>query len=201
MNRYKIVYTFLFFIVLNSVYGQELLSLKQLDSTYTYTSLKQALENPEMVIKLELKGNKGHISPAELDKFTNLQHLTIKRSNAENIPDNISSIKSLQYLDLSNNAITVIPDDIMNCTNLKILKLGQNEIELIPASIKNLTQLISLDLWNNNISDLPKEMESMKNLKYIDLRVILLSQEKQNELQDRFPWIKMEFSYSCNCSN
>ena len=199
---YKLFYILVLSVIAANPFNtnaQDLLSLTSLDTVRTYKSISEALASPESVIKLNLKGKKNVLSDEELCQFINLQSLKIKKAQLTEVPEVIGSLTQLQVIDLSNNNISEIPIEITSLSNLQILRLGQNEIKTIPPEIKNLQQLKVLDLWSNNIETLPQEMTEMKNLKFIDLRVILFSQENQNKLQDMLPWVKMEFSYSCNC--
>ena len=69
---YKIV--FLAFLFCGKLVAQEkeLLDSAGIEAAYTYMDLKEALEHPEMVIRLELKKQKLKTFPPEIFQFKNL---------------------------------------------------------------------------------------------------------------------------------
>lgn len=198
-KKYAIVLLTLSLIVYPS-YSQHLYSIAELDTIHSFSNLSLAQKTPEKVIKLVLKGKKNETALNDIQQFENLQFLSIKRASISTIPTNIKHLKNLQVLDLGNNKINEIPLHLTLLYNLKILRLGQNEIKQIPSGIRNLDQLIILDLWSNELESIPSELKELKELRFLDLRVIQFNQEKQNTIRDLLPWVKIEFSYSCNCN-
>jgi Leucine-rich repeat (LRR) protein len=85
--------------------------------------------------------------------------------------------------------------------SLQELILNRNELSTLPKEIGKLTNLYLIDLWSNNIDDLPKSMKEMKNLKEVDLRVIDMSNEQKDELQEMLPNVKVHLDKGCDCGN
>lgn len=83
-----------------------------------YTSIDEALKNPELVF-----------------------HLSLTYDNLSVIPDNIRDLKNLETLDLSVNQLTSLPEGIGNLSNLQVIYLGDNNIEELPESFVKLTKL------------------------------------------------------------
>ena len=59
---------------------QPLLDSLTLDTLTAYTSLEEALKNPELVIKLELRKKGLKVFPKEIIQFTNLQYLDLSKN-------------------------------------------------------------------------------------------------------------------------
>ena len=193
----------IYILILSSaslVQAQENFNIAQLDSIPTF-NLESALENPNEVKKITLKGKKTDVSKVNFSQFKNLQVLIIKRNNLETIPENITKCKTIKYLEISNNNIKNIPEKITDLENLMVLRLGQNKIDTIPEFIVKLKNLEILDLWGNEMTTIPPELNEMIKLKLLDLRMIEFSQDKQNHIKDMLPWVQIKFSYSCNCGD
>ena len=184
------------FIVTANVYGQ---SADPMDTTQIYTSLEQALKNPQKVYKLSLRKNKLKKLPPEIITLTNLRFLDLSKNKIVVIPAGIGELKNLQQLILSRNHIETLPKEIGNLKNLKYLNINQNDLMSLPSEMAELENLESLDLWSNNIDAFPQEMRKLKKLKTLDLRVIYMNEEKQKKIQAQFPNTKIYFSNSCKC--
>lgn len=85
--------------------------------------------------------------------------------------------------------------------NLKYLNVNQNELVSLPYSFGELENLEYADMWSNNLEYFPETMKSLKKLKWLDLRNILISKERQDNLQQALPNTKIYFSPPCNCGN
>ncbi|TND01824.1 MAG: hypothetical protein FD123_4200 [Bacteroidetes bacterium] len=178
---------------------QKLLDSLALDTMPGYTSLQEALKEPDKVIKLVLRKQKLKMFPKEILQFTNLQYLDLSKNDLKELPDSIGVLKNLQVLHLSKNEIEYLPKEIGELVNLKILDVNQNELVELPSSIGRLSKLEYLDLWSNNLERFPDTMKELKNLKLMDLRVILMSDELQLRLQQWLPHTKIYFSPNCKC--
>lgn len=172
------------------------LALEQADE---FTNLDSALKSPENVVKLVLRKNKLNEFPKEIFFFPNLQYLDLSKNKIKEIPQEIVKMKNLQKLIISKNNLTSIPHEIGELVNLRELNASQNSIEYVPAEIGKLEKMTHLDLWSNNINKIPEEMELLKNLKYLDLRVILFSDEEQEQIKNLLPNTTIYFSPGCKC--
>jgi len=170
-----------------------------LDTMRAYTSLEEALKNPEKVIKLELRRKKFKSFPMEILKFTNLQYLDLTKNNITELPAEISQLENLQYLSISKNGLEEFPPQIGDLKNLFYLNANQNELTSIPPTIGKLTKLKNLDLWSNNIDRFPDELKDLKSLLVFDLRVILIPDAQQSSIQAMIPHAKVYFSPYCKC--
>ncbi|MBS1647916.1 MAG: leucine-rich repeat domain-containing protein [Bacteroidetes bacterium] len=178
---------------------KELLDSAQLVETYTFMSLTEALEHPEMVIKLELRKQKIKTFPPEIFQFKNLQWLDLGRNQLKEIPDSLYKLNNLQYLDVSRNKLGSLPKEIGKCGNLFYLNANNNDLYFLPPQIGNLENLRMLDLWSNDLSDFPETMQNLKNLTTIDIRGILISDDVVKKLKRMLPHTHVASSPPCNC--
>ena len=178
----------------------QLLSERQLDKEAVITSLTEALKNPEKVYRLDLSKQKLRNLPSSLFTLYNLQELNLGKNKLQSIPPEIGNLTNLQKLDVSRNNLSELPSTIGNLTNLTELIANKNYIYKLPPEIGNLVNLEKLDLWSNIIDTFPTEISKLKdNLKELDLRVVLINEEKQQVIADLLPDTKIFFSKSCNC--
>lgn len=178
-----------------------LLDSLTLDTMQAFTSLKEALKQPDKVVKLVLRKQKLDSFPEAIYQFKNLQYLDLSRNNIREIPDSISRLKNLQVLHLSRNKIEYIPRTIGDLSELRILNINQNELYVIPPQIGRLKKLQVLDLWSNNITVFPDELKDISgNLKVLDLRTILINRETQDRIKAMLPSTKVYFSPPCKCN-
>ncbi len=177
----------------------QLLDSLTLDTLKAYTSIEEALKNPELVVKLELRKKKLKTFPAEILKFINLQYLDLSKNSIKEIPDEIAQLKSLQYLAISKNDLEELTPKIGGLVNLYYLNLNQNELTSLPMEIGKLENLKNLDLWSNNIDKYPTELKNLKNLQVMDLRVIMIPDAEQERVQSLLPHTKIYFSPFCKC--
>ena len=165
-----------------------------------YTDLDSALKNPDKVYKLILRKKKYKTFPKEIARFKNLQYLDISKNNIEEIPSEAVNLDKMQYFYCSRCKLKSLPNFINKWNHLKYINVNQNEIENIPESFCELEELQVADLWDNNLSGFPECMAKLKSLRLMDLRGILINQEKQNYIQARLPYTKIYFSPPCKCS-
>jgi Leucine-rich repeat (LRR) protein len=176
-----------------------LLDSLTLDTLYAYTSIEEALKNPEKVIKLELRKKKLKTFPKEIFQFKNLQYLDLSKNDIKEIPAEISTLKNLQYFAISKNSLEALPPEMGELTNLYSLNANQNELTAIPYQIGKLNKLKYMDLWSNNIESFPNELKNLTSLKMLDLRVILIPDAEQDRIQAMLPKTKVYFSPFCKC--
>lgn len=197
---FKINFLLLLFFYSGKLFSQTvLLDSLTLDTMYAYTSLEEALKNPEKVIKLELRRKKLKSFPMDILKFPNLQYLDLTKNNIKELPAEISELKNLQYFSISKNVLQEFPPQIGELSNLFYLNANQNELTSIPPTFGKLTKLKNLDLWSNNIDSFPEELKYLKSLLVLDLRVILIPDAQQSAIQAMVPHAKVYFSPYCKC--
>jgi Leucine-rich repeat (LRR) protein len=165
-----------------------------------YTSMEDALTNPDGVKILDLHKKKLEEFPVEIFKFKNLEELNLAKNKIKIIPPEIKSLTKIKILNLSRNKLTVFPAELCALTNLDSLIINENEITELPKEIKNLQKLSYFDMWGNYVTVFPDEISQLKNtLKVLDLRVIGINEKGQEEISQLLPYTKIYFSTSCNC--
>jgi Leucine-rich repeat (LRR) protein len=210
MNCYKMSFNlkllsksipfFLFFVLQATIAKSQLLDSLALESTYTYTSIKEAMKDPSAVVRLELKKSKLKNFPQEIFQMKNLQYLDISKNSIREIPDSLEFFENLQYFNASKNKLSSIPQSIGKLKSLKWLIWNNNDISIIPFQIGNLEELQYLDLWNNDLSVFPESMSKMKKLRTFDLRHILLNEQEQSRLHELLPNTVIYMDRPCNCN-
>jgi len=205
----KIVLVFLsIFLVVGSSYGQS--EPEPNMNTRTFTSLKNALKNPEIVTRIDLSNQEVQLTDAVLKQFKNIEFLSLKNDNLQEVPHGIMYLKKLKVLDLSGNEIEKLPRFLKKLTNLeeiylndeknldvdqsigiltklpklKSLHLEGDHLKVIPKRVSKLNFLESLYLTNNDIKELPRNIKLPKNLKLIDLKMNEIG--KQIDKENRF---------------
>lgn len=192
--------TGMLFLFSQAMFAQtELLDSITLDRTFVYTSIEEAMQHPELVIKLELKKKKLKQVPPEVFLLPNLQYLDLSKNKIRELPDEIGQLKNLQWLALSKNELQELNPKIGNLKNLYYLEINNNELTALPFDIGRLEKLQYLDLWSNDIGRFPEEIKNLKNLKMMDLRVIMIPDADQKRIQSLLPHTKIHFSPYCNC--
>jgi Leucine-rich repeat (LRR) protein len=165
-----------------------------------YTDLKEALKQPDQVLKLSLRKQGLKEFPKEVLQLKNLQYLDLSKNKIESLPDSIIQLKQLQVLIVSKNELVALPNTIGGLSNLRYFKAGQNKIARIPFSFGSLENLEYLDFWDNELDYFPESLNKLTNLAVMDLRNILISQENQNYIQGLLPNTKIHFSPACQCA-
>lgn len=160
-----------------------------------YTSIEEALKEPEKVVRLNLSNQSFTEFPKGLSKFKNLEYLSLRNDHLINLSPEIGNLKKLKVLDLGGNDFSVLPKGFVKLQNLeelyldndknldirqdieilsklpklKILHLDNDGIEKLPPNIKKLSHLESLTLRNNLLRVVPPQVKDLKSLKYLDL--------------------------------
>ena len=168
---------------------------------YQFTSLDEALAAPkDSVYSLKLKERLKKIPP-EVFTFPNLQWLDLSKNRLKQIPPEIGLLKNLKKLILEKNKIEALPPEIGQLEDLRELVINRNELETLPEEIGNLKKLRYIDMWSNNITGLPKSMVEMYALEEVDLRVIVFTEQEQENIRDIFQNVKVQMDNHCNCGN
>jgi Leucine-rich repeat (LRR) protein len=195
---FKIFFLIVFVFIFSKTKAQLLDSLT-LDTIKAYTTIEDALKNPDDVIKLVLRKQKLKTFPIEILQFKNLQYLDISKNSIAELPDSIYKLSQLQYFICSKTGLTRLPKEIGELIHLKYLNCNQNDLYSLPPQIGKLTKLEILDLWSNNLEDFPSTLSELKALKIFDLRNILMSDELQSNITQMLPKTKVYMSPSCKC--
>ena len=201
-NKILAISIFLLCILFQAnLYAQhQLLDSLTLDTLTAFTSLDEAIKNPDQVIKLILRKKKLKKFPVEILKFTNLQYLDLSKNAIEDLPSEIGLLKDLQYFAIAKNGVEELPHKIGNLTNLVYLDINNNELTTLPYEIGKLEKLKMLDLWSNDIDKFPNEIKNLKNLRTFDLRVIMIPDAEQVRVQSLLPHTQIFFSPYCKCA-
>ncbi len=180
--------------------AQKILEPEELVRMPVYKSMEAARSvNPDSVFRLSLRGKKLKQIPAEVYQFKNLQWLDLSRNKLTELNDSIGLLLSLTELNLGYNKLKTLPASTGNLKHLSVLKLHKNLIAQLPKEMGNLRYLETLEMWDNEIDVFPEEMRDCRLLRKLDLRGILMSDEKQHAIQALFPNTKIYFSASCAC--
>jgi len=187
------------FVCIGHSLNAQLLTLKDLDTAKVYTSLESALQNRELVLRLDLSKQKLMSVPDELFQLTNLQELRLNKCRIIQFPERFSELPSLQILQCQHNEIESIPHSICAVTHLKVLDLADNLIELIPDEIDRLAELETLALWDNPINYYPERLTEMQKLRVLDVLNNAMSRDTQERLKSGLPNCKIIMSPPCPC--
>jgi hypothetical protein len=104
-------------------------------------------------------------------KFAQMQTLSMKDANLQQLPKEIVFFKNLQSLDLYENHLTSLPSELGSLSRLETLNLSRNQFKTFPTVVCNLRGLRSLDITNNLLTTLPTEIELLTNLVVLALSV------------------------------
>lgn len=185
-------HTLFLLIVSQIVLGQTTIDSDKIKKEYT--SLEEALKNPEKVYNLNLSNQNVTIPKDAWSKFVNLEILSFKNDHLKEIPKEIGFLKNLKVLDLSGNDFTSLPKSFSELNhleelflndekylqfdknkktlnlpkNLRILHLEDDNLSNLPKEVYDLQNLESLFLNHNNFIEVPKDLEGLKNLRQLD---------------------------------
>lgn len=187
----------IFHALLLIIVSQIAFSQTKIDSTEIkkeFTSLEEALKNPEKVYNLNLSNQNVTIPKEAWSKFINLEILSFKNDHLKEIPQEIGFLRNLKILDLSGNDFVSLPKSFRELNhleelflnddkylqfdknkktlhlpkNLRILHLENDNLNNLPKEIYELKKLEILFLNNNNFIEVPKDLRGLKNLKQLD---------------------------------
>jgi Leucine-rich repeat (LRR) protein len=161
------------------------------DSTATFTSIEEALKNPNSVIRLDLSDQQIDFSLKSLREFKNMEFLSLKNDHLEQLPMEILELEKLKVLDLSGNDFSELPEDFKRLKNLEELYLNDEKKLNVKQTIDVLSEmpnLKSLHLENDHITEFPENIFKLKKLEYLylndnELHEIPQSIEKMNQLK------------------
>ena len=175
------------------------LSEEALKQQPVFTSLEEALQNPEKVYRLKLK-IKADSLPEEVFQLYNLQEFTAARCKLNVLNQSIGKPTNLEYLNVMGNHLIRLPESLGNLVNLKTLVICRNLIESLPESIGNLKKLTYIDAWENPLYDFPESITELKNtLQVIDLRQIDLHNDELDRMEAQLPNTDIKVTSTCDC--
>lgn len=134
-----------------------------------YYSVRQAMEKPDSVYRLELTTQRLESVPKEVEQMKNLSDANFSYNNLKKIDKEILNRPNLENLDLRKNNIQRISKDLFEATTLISLNISYNELSKIPNGIDQLALLEELDLSHNHIRKISKDFSILKRIKVIDL--------------------------------
>ncbi len=146
-----------------------------------YQSISEALEAPEKVQRLRLRGLRLTTLPSEIFDFENLRELDLSDNNLTSLPDSFGQkLKRLEILDLSNNQFASLPQSLIDAQNLGYLNLQGNQLTNLPSNFNVLSQLQWLDLSRNRLKGVPEIIFSLNKLKNLMLNDIPITDLPQD---------------------
>jgi leucine-rich repeat protein SHOC2 len=177
----------------------QITELSELEGLRQFTSMEEALAQPDSVYRLRVKAKGGVIPTEVFNSFPNLLELDISRNRLKVIPTEIGQLKKLRRLLADRNKIATLPKEIGDLIALEELVMNRNELTELPKEIGNLTNLRRIDLWSNNLQELPYSMRQITGLKEVDLRVIVMSDDQKDDIRELLPDAKVHLDKGCNC--
>ena len=192
MNNFYL-YLLFFFIGLTNKFDAQ--------RSVIYKNLEEAIQNKELVYKLNLSKKRLDSLPSNLFLLKNLEYLDLSKNRLDHIPKELKALQNLEHINLSKNNFTDFPEIITELRLLQEIVINNNKITSIPKQIKNLNSLIKLDMWSNELSQIPDEIGLLNSLKEVDFRVIQFSDREKQRISELLPNTKIYFSNSCNCGD
>ena len=160
---------------INSMSGSDSVKVGSLDELLKIVKTG----NPDSVINLDMDLLLLGKVPPELEKFKNIQILSMNGNLLSEIPEFFSKFKKLTSLSLCGNFgfdLRKVFETLSKLPCLEKLVLCSDSIKNIPPGIAKLRSLKYLNLGNNQIVSLPGEVDSLKALRelkcsnnYIDI--------------------------------
>jgi len=181
----------------------QLLSNEELAKQKVFTSLGDALREPDKVYRLTLKRLKKTDSlPDEIFLLKNLHELTVINSKLQIVNRNIAQLLYLQYLNLDHNRLVKLPDELTYLVHLKKLIISRNMVYKLPEAIGKMTALTEIIAWGNDLYSLPESIVTLaKTLQILDLRQISFRKSEIEKIELQLPNTKILYTNLCDCQN
>lgn len=162
--------------IMCKVLRKELLSLA--NNKLSSLSGGGALHDLQLLVTLNLSGNRFKKLPEDIGTLENLRELLLASNSLERLPAQINRLQKLELLDLSSNNLTTI-DQLSFMANLRILNLCANpRLTKLPAQLATCDNLVDLVLDPNTpITEPPPEVLSAGTyaiVKYLSTGEVLL---------------------------
>lgn len=117
-----------------------------------------ALLDLQLLVTLNLTGNRFKKLPEEIGALGNLRELLLANNSLERIPAQINRLQKLHLLDVSSNNLTTI-EQLSFMANLRILNIGGNpRLVKLPNQLATCDNLVDLVLDPNTITEPPAEV-------------------------------------------
>ncbi len=173
------------------------------DNGKTYTSLEEALSEPQQVYRLKLTRLPERDSlPETLFQLTELRELTVKGCRLCVLNRNIDKLSRLEFLNLDKNKLLRLPETLGRLKRLRNLIVSRNLLETLPDSIAAMESLEYVDVWGNPLYVLPESIAVLKHtLKVLDLRQIPLTKSEYDAMENLLPYTEILFTDICECEN
>lgn len=203
MRKITTILIFLTFCTITMAQKTPIVYYDSVDNGRTYTSLQEALKEPQKVYRLKLtKLDNRDSLPEELFTLTELRELTVKGCKLCVLNQNIEKLTKLESLNLDKNKLVRLPESIGNLQKMKFLCISRNLMETLPESISKMNELTYIDAWDNPLYILPESIKSLqKTLKTLDLRQIPLTKSEFKAMQELLPFTEILFTDICECEN
>lgn len=143
-----------------------------------FTSLQEALKNPELVKKLDLKEKGLPEIPPEIEKLAHLEYLDLSYNTFSKLPPEIGKLANLKTLLLRCTRLAKLPPEMAQLSKLEVFEFGGSmdwdfEVKISPEDLELLGKLTALkELRLDFMPDLkrfPKEICGLKNLEKVSL--------------------------------
>lgn len=201
----SILVTFLLFASLSFCAAQKgsVILYSATDDGKVYTSLEEALLEPQNVYRLKLtKLAQRDSLPKELFQLTELRELTVKGCRLCIVNQDICLLTRLQYLNLDHNKLVRLPESLGQLRDLRTLVVSRNLLETFPDAIAQLKSLATIDAWNNPLYVLPESISQLaQTLQILDLRQIPLTKSEYEAMERLLPKTQILFTDICECEN
>ena len=164
-----------YFLVVFNLFSISFFSQSKVDSLSikkTYTNLEEALKSPDKVYRLDLSDQNLSKFVVFLQKFSNLEYLSLKNDHLRTLPKEIFELQKLKILDISSNDFETLSNDFIKFKNLEELYLNNEKNLNVPQTLNllsKLPKLKALHLEGDNLRKLPENIVKLKNLKSLYL--------------------------------
>ncbi len=147
-----------------------------------FRGLKEALNNPERVYKLDLYLTQLDPDLSNLTKFKNVRTMDLRGTAVTPLPDAFDQFEHLERLSIALDDLTVIPPSVLKLPNLRELSIYGPDITELPSGWGNLRDLTRLTITNTGITALPADIAELPKL-----TALLLIRNKISTLPEVFP--------------
>lgn len=131
--------------------------------------------------------------PDRIFSAKRLKKLKILATELEYLSPKINKFKDLEELTMSKSKIKTLPLEVFDLENLRYLAIAGGCLESIPRQIGLLRNLETLWLGQNNLHSLPKEIVHLKKLKYLNISNNPISEEQRNRIRRILPNCEIKF--------
>lgn len=136
------------------------------------TALPDIFKNLTNLERLTIRRTQLNSLPASIFQLENLKHLAIN-GNQLHLPKEIGHLKKLEYLDSWSEDNKTIPVEIAECTQLKTLRIGGTQLDLSDTlhKISGLSNLEMLTFYSGDLTGDLSELRKLKSLKNFSFNV------------------------------